>query len=323
MLLFALAVPRRGLDPACAIERTIAGAPLAEVAAAADVPLWLRKLPPEAASRALVKLPDSPTFRLQIANYLPSPEKAPIWLQAVSEMSDLADAPVAAWIAREIARDTQRTRFGRLPLLGLWAWFSGRPETFGCRLVPKRWTPNFGFHSALDAAIDWRTSIDLHVNLGANRMTEPWLLPSSVDGYEFAPLTSASEIAEEARAMENCLRTYGFHLAHNVSRLWSMRRGGQRVATLQIAYRDQRPLPDLIDLKGAKNSVAPVAVWRAARHWLHLHDLQHVDPKEQVWGSVPLDRATWTSLWRPYWLAKRRVPEWLPLMPSREALRVL
>src|SRR5437879_13011878 len=43
-LLFALAVPRHGLDPAWAIERAIEGAALAEVAAAAEVPLWLRKL---------------------------------------------------------------------------------------------------------------------------------------------------------------------------------------------------------------------------------------------------------------------------------------
>jgi hypothetical protein len=323
MLLFALAVPRRGLDPDCAIRRSIDGAPLAEVAAAADVPLWLRKLPPEAASRPLVKLPDSPTFRLEIANHLPLPKSAPIWLQAVTEMSDLADEPVAAWIAREIARDTRCTQLGRLPLLGLWAWFSRQPETFGYSLIRKRWTPDFGFRSALEAANDWRTTIDLHVNLGRKRITELWLLPVHVGGYEFEPLTSVSEIAEEAGAMGNCVRIYGHELAHNLSRLWSMRRNGERVATLEVAFRDRRPLPDLIDLKGVKNSDAPVEVWRAARHWLHLHDLQQVDPKRREWGSVPLDRATWTSLWRPYWLAKRRIPKWLPLIPSREALRVL
>src|SRR4051794_13891121 len=46
-LLFALAVPRSGLDPARALARVIDGAGLAEVAAAADVPMWLRKMPPE------------------------------------------------------------------------------------------------------------------------------------------------------------------------------------------------------------------------------------------------------------------------------------
>ena len=35
---------------------------------------------------------------------------------------------------------------------------------------------------------------------------------------------------------------------------------------------------------------------------------------------APLDRASWLSLWRPYWLAKRRIPEWLAIAPSRDAL---
>ncbi|CAN5543829.1 hypothetical protein BH10PSE6_BH10PSE6_31500 [soil metagenome] len=322
-LLFALAIPRRGLDPACAIGRAIDGAPLAEVAAAVDVPLWLRMLPPEAASRTLVKLRDSPTFRRQIANHLPTPESAPIWLQAVSEMGDLADEKVAAWIAREIARDMQSVNLTRLPLLSVWAWFSRQPETLGYRLIRKHWASDFRFRSALDAADDWKTTIDLHVNLGRNPITELWLLPVRICGYDFEPLTSVSDIAAEAAAMENCLRICGYKLTHNISRLWSMRRNGKRVATLEVAFRDRHPLPDLIDLKGAKNSDAPVEVWRVARHWLHLHDQHPVDPKERQWGSVPLDQPTWTSLWRPYWLAKRRIPKWLPLTPSREALRTL
>src|SRR5215510_14507577 len=80
-LLFALAVPRPGLDPARAIERAIEGVSLAKVAAAADVPLWLRRLPPEALSRPIARLPDGEVFRRQIANHLPrSPKVAPIWL---------------------------------------------------------------------------------------------------------------------------------------------------------------------------------------------------------------------------------------------------
>ena len=59
---------------------------LAEVAAAADMPLWLRKLPPEALSRPIAKLPDGKSFRRQIANHLPSRKVAAIWLQAVADI---------------------------------------------------------------------------------------------------------------------------------------------------------------------------------------------------------------------------------------------
>src|SRR5437660_5050467 len=50
-LLFALAVSRPGLDPARALARVVDGHALADVAAAADVPMWLRRLPPETFAR--------------------------------------------------------------------------------------------------------------------------------------------------------------------------------------------------------------------------------------------------------------------------------
>ena len=323
-LLFALAVPRPGLDPARAIERAIEGVSLAKVAAAADVPLWLRGLPPEALSRPIARLPDGEVFRRQIANHLPrSPKVAPIWLQAVADIADLAHEAMAVWIARQIAREKRGMNLNRLRLIGLWAWFSGQPDTLGRGMIQKPWTPDMRIGSALDAADDWRTNIGLHVNLGREPIADVWLHPARVVGYDFLPLTSISEITEEAAAMRNCLRTYGYRLAHNRSRLWSMRKDGQRVATLSVAsgYRD--PLPNIIELTAAGNAEVPLEVWWAARQWLHMHDLSQVDTKRRDWGTVPLDRATWISLWRPYWMAKRRIPEWLPLAPSRAALKAL
>ena len=322
-LLFALAVPRPGLDPARAIERAIEGVALAEVAAAADVPLWLRRLPPEAFSRPIVKLPDSRVFRCQIVNHLPSRKIAPIWLQAVADIASLAHEAIAVWIGREIAREKRGVKLNRLQLVGLWAWFSGQPDTLGCRMMQKPWTPDLRMASALSAADDWRTSIDLCVNLGREPVADLWLWPARVSGYDFLPLTSVSAIVEEAAVMKNCLRSYGYNLAHNRSRLWSMRKDGQRVATLSVAIRYGDPLPNIVELKAAGNAQAPIEVWWTARQWLHMHDLAQIDTKRRDWGTVPLDRVTWISLWRPYWLAKRHIPAWLPLAPSRAVLDAL
>jgi len=48
-----------------------------------------------------------------------------------------------------------------------------------------------------------------------------------------------------------------------------------------------------------------------------------IDMARRNRGTAPLDRALWRSLRRPYWLAKRRIPEWLPISPSRGALNTL
>jgi hypothetical protein len=320
-LLFALAAPRRGLDPAWAIARTIAGARLTDVAAVAGVPMWLRRLPPEALSDPIGRLPDSASFRRQIANHLPARKVAPIWLRAVADAADLADEAFAVWIARELVRDKRSVNCKRLRLVALWAWYSNHPDTFGHRMIEKRWTPDLQFPSALDAAFEWRTTITVHVNLGREPLADMWLRPARLCGYEFKPLASGPEIVEEAMAMGNCLRGYGCNVAHDQFRLWSVRQDGRRVATLSVGFRG--PLPNVTELEGPRNSEAPFEVWWAARQWLNTYDLSRTRPKIPAWYSLPLDRAAWLSLWRPYWLAKRRLPGWLPLAPSRAALGAL
>jgi hypothetical protein len=323
-LLFALAVPRPGLDPAPAVARVIDGLGLADVAVAAGVPMWLRKVPPEALTRPIMRLPDGELFRRQIANHLPrSPKLAPTWLQVVADVADLAHEAAAVWGARELVREPRRVNPAQLRLICLWSWFSGQPGTYGYELIGKPWTPDMRMGPALAAADDWRMMIALHVNLGRQPITDMWLRTGRVAGYDFLPLNSIAAIAEEADAMRNCLHTYGYNLAHNRSRLWSVRRDGERVATLRVASRYRDPLPNIVELKGAGNTEVPRELWWAARQWLHMHDLSQVNMGWRDWGTVPLDRTAWLSLWRPYWLAKRRIPQWLPIAPSRGALEAL
>jgi hypothetical protein len=211
----------------------------------------------------------------------------------------------------------------RLRLIGLWTWFSGQRGTFAHDLIDKPWTPDMRVGAAVAAASDWRTTIDLHLYLGREPIGDMWLAPAHVGGYDFLPLNSIAAIAQEAVAMRNCVRTYGSNLAHNHSRLWSVRRDGERVATLRVAARYQDPLLNILELKGIGNAEAPRELWWAARRWLHMHDLSQIDVKQQYRSKVAMDRATWLSLWRPYWLAKRRIPEWLPIAPSRKVLEAL
>jgi len=123
--------------------------------------------------------------------------------------------------------------------------------------------------------------------------------------------------------MKNCLRTYGSSLAHDYARLWTVRRDGERVATLKVAFWRGDPLLNIAELKGPGNTMAPRELWWAARRWLHSHDLPQIEVERRKWDSVKLDRANWTSLWRPYWLAKRHIPEWLPITPSRDVFHAL
>jgi hypothetical protein len=323
-LLFAFAVPRQGFDPAVALSCVIDGRPLVEAAAAAGMPMWLRKLPPQTFAGPLRKLPDGELFRRQIANHLPRSLKlAPTWLQVVADVADVAHEPAAVWAAREFVREPRQLKLARLRLLGLWAWFSRQPATLGYELIERPWVPEMGIAHALAAADRWHETIALHLNLGREPVVDMWLQPASIGGHEFIALDSVAAIAEEAEAMKNCLRTYGGSVAHNRVRLWSVRRQGERIATLRLATSHGDPLPRILELKGPGNAKVSRELWWLARRWLHLHDLLQIELAQQAWGDVPLDRPTWLTLWRPYWLAKQRIPEWLPIAPSRAALERL
>ena len=323
-LLFALAVPRPGFDPALVLDRVIAGAALGEVAVAAGLPMWSRKLPPEAFACRIPKLPDGELFRRRIANHLPRSSKhAPAWLQALADIAAFAHEPAALWIARELVREPRGLKRASLRLIGLWAWFSGQPATLGHTLIDRPWTPDMSIAAAIKAANAWQELIELHLNLGTRPIADMWLRPDRVAGYDFLPLCSTVTVAEEAAAMKNCVRTYGDSLAHDYSRLWSVRRDGERVATLEVATRHGDPLLNIVQLKGPANTMVPHELSSAARRWLHMHDLPQIDPKRRDWNTVELDRASWISLWRPYWLAKRLIPAWLPIAPSRNVFRAL
>ena len=320
-LLVALAMPREGFKPEPVIARVIEGVPLAELARAAETPLWLRKLAPPLFSRALPKLPDSHDFRRQIVNHLPhTPKVAPIWLDAVANVAECADEALAIWVARNVLKNPKHHAIWRLRLISLWAWFSAQPGTLAGRFVQTPWSPVMQFDSALDAANAWRAAAELYADIGDEVIADMWVQPAIVDGYEFVPLRSFADLIEEGRAMRNCVATYGYKLTHNCSRLWSIRKDGKRICTLELARYGGDPLLGVSEIRSPANEDAPVEVAWAVRRWLHMQDLAQMNTTPRPWSHDSFNRAAWNALWKPYWLAKRRFPQWLPLAPSRYAL---
>jgi hypothetical protein len=139
-LLFALAVPRNGFSPDTSIACTIAGRQIKELARLAALPLWSRRLSPEAFQRPIEELPDGDLISRQIVNHLPrSPKLAPRWLEAVSFGLRWGAPSVAVWIARELTRDAKSVTLKQIRLICLYAWYSGQPHTLGASMITKPW----------------------------------------------------------------------------------------------------------------------------------------------------------------------------------------
>jgi hypothetical protein len=323
-LLFALALPRPGENPELAIACAIQGRPLNAVAAAAGVPRWLRRLPVDGLTRPLPRLPTSELFGRRIVNYVPrSPKLTTAWLELVADAAQWGSEPFAVWIAREIARDVKVLKADKLRLLAIWTWFSQQPQTSGFRLMETPWHSEMRFDPAIGAARAWYERLVLELGLGEWQIADPWLRPGPFDGHDFVPLDSAERLADEAAAMENCLATYCYDVVDDHCRLWSIRREGRRIASFEVRRHPRRPLLHIEQLSGMRNEVAPIEIWWLATRWLQQHDLPSIRPEPCSRAPGEPDMAAWRKLWRPYWLAKRRIPSWLPLRPSWNAFYVL
>jgi len=329
-LLFALALPRPGQDPEPAIACAIDGRPLGAVAAMAGVPRWLRRLPMEGLTRPLPMLPAGELFGRRIVNHFPrSPKLTAAWLEMVADAADWSTEPFAIWVAREFVRDPKAVltqKPGELRLMVVWTWFSQHLETDGYRLMEAPWRFDMQFDAAVAAARAWHGRLSHHLSLsglGEWRVVDHWLQPGPFEGYDFVPLDSPERLAEEAAAMENCLRNYCYEVADDHCRLWSIRREGRRIASFDVRRHQRRPLLHIDQLSGAKNEPAPIEVWGLATRWLHQHDLMSIRPEPRAREDSEPETASWRKLWRPYWLAKRCIPFWLPLRPSWRAFDAL
>jgi hypothetical protein len=318
-LLVAIALPRLYVDPRPVIAGVMAGASLAELAASARVPLWTRKLPPETFTSCLPRLPDGDMFRRQIANHLPKSARLfPVWLNAVAMGAEAGTEAFAVWVARENVRDPRCVDLHALRLLGLWSWYSAADRAGKHPRVRTPFVPSMKYHAASSAAYEWQQDIELHLNLGHSTIDALWHRPGEVRGYTFVPIRSAAEIAEEAAAMDNCLRSYGANVAHDWFRLWSVRRDGVRVATMSV--RRHRSIVRVEDITGLRNADIGQELWNIAQEWASTHAEPMTDAKIKGWNETPFTQSAWTDMWKPYWLAKRRIPAWLPLVASRDAL---
>lgn len=307
-----------------AIDLIKVGQPLKAVAKAIGVPFWMRKLPPEALGRAFPNpIPGDEAFGGQIVGLVPKTvgDQAG-WLFGVLEAHRLAGAELAHWLARHPRLTPSNAPPAAVQYLALLAWYSSNPQTYAARFLPGKWSDRVSPGRAGQHARDWQSRLETELALGPNGLTDPWLAGGRAGGYRFVPIASLTELAAEADAMDTCVRDYAHALATGRCRLFGVRRGALRVATLEVRPHELHDgIPQIVQLRGRNNEDVPVQVWRAAFTWLGKQG-QFTLPSasyDHCGPWVAPDAATWRQLWRPYWQEMGDHPL-LPQAATPEAL---
>lgn len=86
---------------------------------------------------------------------------------------------------------------------------------------------------------------------------------ASILGLDFIALRSGRELSEDGFVMHHCVASYAGQVIKGISRIYSIRLGEKRLATLELAQADKRWR--LVQLKGPCNSNPPNDVRAAAR----------------------------------------------------------
>lgn len=302
-----------------ALELVSAGAPLRDVALMLDLPLWLRRLPPEAFSGRLAELPKSDIFARRIANHLPtSAENSAFWLSSVAFGAHACDDYFALWLAQQ-AIFTEAGEAERLfGLLAAYAWFSNVDLTRARGLIVVPWRPEMALETAVCAAKSWLNRMRLVLQLREGVLTDPWLASGEARGFSFVPLLDHGSILAEAHAMQNCADQYADRLARDKCRLFSVRRRGARVATLEIGpHPREAGVLAISQLKARHNLPASAEIWQAAHTWMGAQkDLKRTSSGMQT--EQAFDTEAWGQLMAAY-RAQKAGAAWIPEHASKES----
>jgi len=300
------------------------GSPLAHIARQMGVPLWMRRLPPNAFGAPLPEnLPDSARFSRRIVNHIPQrPHQTAVWLDWILRAHQTCDEEFALWLAsRELYASPSMEADPFLPL-SLWAWYSRRPETLAYAYMEKKWHDKIGFRRAVEQAGEWLKRIKLMLYYGHQDIEPGWLPAGRAGGYEFTPLLRAEQLLLASRRMHNCADQFVDALRAGASRLYQVNRleangePGVAVATLELrAHPDNYLVPTINQLRARHNRHVDGEIWQAAYLFLGQGQLGDAPPDLDMGGELAVNEVLWRRLWSPYWLLKD-ADKRLPLQPD-------
>ncbi len=306
---FALVSGHGDADQRGASVRAVkSGAGLRDVACQIGLPMWLKRLPPEAFSEPLGVVPDGDAFARAVSALVPTETGAcAAWLRWTLFAHRCCGEPFALWIASQ-EFDPYGDGLGRVPLapMAAYVWFSGRPEGELARsLIRRPWSSKMGVRAAVCETGAWIDRIAGELRpVPRRRGPGRYSQRNARSGYHFVVLHTGAQLREEGRWMDHCVGSYAKEVSDGKSIIVSIRRGNLRVATMELVAREQSAgTYNVVQIHGPSNSRPSALVRRLAGDWLIKNARGRVVANPEF-DAFPVDAKRWEHLWRPYVSAK-------------------
>jgi PcfJ-like protein len=112
---------------------------------------------------------------------------------------------------------------------------------------------------------EWHEAVANNMTGPSYEFPEPWAQAGTTGNYEIVPITNNADLYREGNAMHHCVGTYGESVREGRCYIYSLRKDGARVATIELFQFDGRV--DLGQIRGPCNSSVPREIALAVQKW--------------------------------------------------------
>lgn len=301
-------------------EKTLAlaveGRPVAELAAVIGLPLCFRRLPPEACVGPLLHVLWSDEATRRFGSLLPAdPQRAASWLRGASIAALACDEEFAHWfVCQDFFRGRRHEVEQAALVIGIFAWHSKYAASDSPLRPSAGWRPDLQLETALARTAAWLVEDRRRQRMrtvqipGKARLQDHlsiWKPPTRFDAFEFVPLLTRADVTLEGKRMKNCLASYADDLDENRCRLFSMRRHGKRVASVEVACDEDAATLVIRQMRASCNLQCQPDIVEAAEQWLEQSlptddDLSRVNSRTTLVPVKEGDQAVFRKALAPY-----------------------
>ena len=115
-------------------------------------------------------------------------------------------------------------------------------------------------------SLEWHEAIAQ--NMSDNNIShfgQPWADESVIDGLAIVPIRDGRELYLEGKHQHNCVNTYYHGIQASQRYIYSVRRGGDRIATFELIRDGDRA--KIGQIRGPCNSLASKTIEKSIRRW--------------------------------------------------------
>ena len=141
-------------------------------------------------------------------------------------------------------------------------------------------TPSMSLKTVTKLSADWHEAVASNMNGPQFDFPAPWYPAAKLGAYDILPIDCSDELSREGAAMHHYVGTYGDQVERGGVYVYSIRRDGERQATLELARNGTKAA--VAQLRGPCNNQPPKAIISTVQRWLRAQPpLPQQDPSRR------------------------------------------